>query len=67
MLAKETNVAFDDPDWIYEIKWDGYRAIAEINQDNIALYSRNGNSFVYTFPLVVSALRQIKKPAVFGG
>jgi len=30
MLAKETKEVFDDDDWLFEIKWDGYRAIAEI-------------------------------------
>ena len=29
MLAKETAEAFDDKGWLFEIKWDGYRAIAE--------------------------------------
>ncbi len=29
MLAKEAEKPFDDKDWIFEIKWDGYRAIAE--------------------------------------
>jgi bifunctional non-homologous end joining protein LigD len=29
MLAKDTDKPFSKHDWIYEIKWDGYRAIAE--------------------------------------
>jgi ATP-dependent DNA ligase len=29
MLAGRAEKAFDGPDWIFEIKWDGYRAIAE--------------------------------------
>ena len=33
MLAKETETPFDSKDWIYEIKWDGYRAIAEVDQE----------------------------------
>ncbi len=32
MLAKEVKDPFDDKGWLYEIKWDGYRAIAEINE-----------------------------------
>ena len=35
MLAKETNTPFDDKGWIFEIKWDGYRAISEIKKDKI--------------------------------
>ncbi|MGZ8224001.1 MAG: ATP-dependent DNA ligase [Methylobacter sp.] len=40
MPAKETESPFDDKDWIFEIKWDGYRAIAELNKANVKLYSR---------------------------
>jgi bifunctional non-homologous end joining protein LigD len=32
MLAKETEKPFDDKDWLFEIKWDGYRAVAEIRR-----------------------------------
>ena len=67
MLAKDTDKAFDDSNWIYEIKWDGYRAIAEVNGNNISLYSRNGNDFAQTYPLVVEALKKIKVPAVIDG
>ena len=56
MLAKETDNAFDSADWIYEIKWDGYRAVAEISPNEIKLYSRNGNDFVQNYPIVATAL-----------
>ncbi|MCW3086425.1 MAG: ATP-dependent ligase LigD phosphoesterase module / ATP-dependent ligase LigD polymerase [Bacteroidetes bacterium] len=67
MLAGETDRPFDDKGWIYEIKWDGYRAIAEINQDDVLLYSRNGNVFNSTYPLVVDALKEINIPAILDG
>ncbi len=67
MLAKETDASFDDKDWLFEIKWDGYRAIAEINNGNVELYSRNGNSFVDHYPLLVEALEKIKHKAVLDG
>ena len=35
MLAKETKGAFDDDEWLFEIKWDGYRAIAEIENGSV--------------------------------
>lgn len=44
MLATVNDEPFDDEEWIFEIKWDGYRAIAEIT-DHFKLYSRNGLSF----------------------
>jgi bifunctional non-homologous end joining protein LigD len=58
---------FDGPDWIFEIKWDGYRAIAEINSDGNRLYSRNGLTFDKAYPKVFTALRNIKKRAVIDG
>ncbi|HEX8677869.1 MAG TPA: hypothetical protein VF700_11645, partial [Segetibacter sp.] len=44
MLAKETDRPFSKEDWIFEIKWDGYRAIAEVNNKDVKLYSRKGIS-----------------------
>lgn len=67
MLAKETDQPFDDKDWIFEIKWDGYRAIAEIKKKEVLLYSRNGNSFNASYPLIVDALKKITTPAVLDG
>ena len=44
--AKEAENAFDDDNLIFEIKWDGYRAIAEdALQHDVKFYSRNGISF----------------------
>ncbi|MDB5231405.1 MAG: ligase [Chitinophagaceae bacterium] len=67
MLAKETTKAFDDEEWIFEIKWDGYRAVAEINKKEVRLYSRNGLSFNEYYPVVVSALKKIKSNMVLDG
>ncbi|MEO6539352.1 MAG: DNA ligase D [Ferruginibacter sp.] len=67
MLARETDEAFDDAAWLYEIKWDGYRAIAEISTDHVELYSRNGNSFKDRYPLLVDNLKKIRHEAVLDG
>lgn len=67
MLAKESAHAFDDENWLYEIKWDGYRAIAEVGTKNIALYSRNGNSFLNAYPNIIKGLRGLKQPAILDG
>ena len=67
MLAKETELPFDDKDWLFEIKWDGYRAISEINQGKVELYSRNGNSFNTSYPVVLHALEKMKTDLVLDG
>ncbi len=67
MLAKESDKPFSKEDWIYEIKWDGYRAIAEINNKDVKLYSRNGNSFLSTYPEVVEELSKMELNAVLDG
>ncbi|MEW6001300.1 MAG: DNA polymerase ligase N-terminal domain-containing protein, partial [Nitrospirota bacterium] len=41
MLATLVKEPFAHPDWIFEVKWDGYRAVAEISDGNVSLYSRN--------------------------
>lgn len=45
MLATLVNEPFDDPDWIYEVKWDGYRAVSYINDGSVDILSRNDKSF----------------------
>lgn len=42
---------FDDPDWLYEVKWDGYRAIGIINKGNVQLISRNNLPFDKFYPI----------------
>ena len=67
MLAKESTQSFSDKEWLYEIKWDGYRAIAELNNGEVKLYSRNGNSFVAAYPLIFEALQKLSINAVLDG
>lgn len=67
MLAKEAAVPFNSKDWVYEIKWDGYRAIAEVDDVNVRLYSRNGNSFNKSYPIIIDALAKLNINAVLDG
>jgi bifunctional non-homologous end joining protein LigD len=43
MLATSIDDPFDDPEWLFEIKWDGYRAVAFITKGKVRLVSRNQN------------------------
>jgi len=67
MLVKLHDAVFDDPNWIYEIKWDGYRAVAEVNKKDTKLYSRNGLSFATDYPTIFEELQKIKKNMVLDG
>ncbi len=50
MLATLIDKPFDDEDWLYEIKWDGYRAIAFIDGKSVRLVSRNQNDLTAAYP-----------------
>ena len=67
MLSSLINEPFDDKSWLFEIKWDGYRAIAEIEKGNVNLYSRNNISFNDKFTPIVKFLTQIDHDAVLDG
>ena len=67
MLATLIKEPFDHPDWIFEMKWDGYRAIAEIRDGDVSLYSRNRISFTQKFFPVTDALRKLGFDAVLDG
>ncbi|MDR0471515.1 MAG: non-homologous end-joining DNA ligase [Nitrososphaerota archaeon] len=49
MLAKALSTAFSDTHWLFEIKWDGFRAIAYV-ETPFSLKSRNGKELKNTFP-----------------
>ncbi len=67
MLATLIDEPFDDGNWIFEIKWDGYRAVAEIKDGEVDLYSRNNNSFNQKYKSIVSALNSIDKDMIIDG
>ncbi len=67
MLAGISKNPFDDKDWIFEIKWDGYRAITEIEKGEIKFYSRNGIDFSQRFPAIFQALKKIKHDVILDG
>jgi len=45
MPLLKRKVPFDDPDFIFELKYDGFRALAVIERGRAELLSRNGHSF----------------------
>ncbi len=65
MLATAIAHPFDDPNWLFEIKWDGYRAVAFIEDGNLRLVSRTQNDLMKQFnelsdlPKLIKAKRAI--------
>ena len=61
MLATPIDKAFDSKEWVFEIKWDGVRAILFLNKKNeakplIELSSRSGNSITHRYPEIIESL-----------
>lgn len=67
MLAKLSEKAFDDKDWIFEIKWDGYRAVADLSHDSPLFYSRNGISFLSKFDTIAADFDKQKYKMILDG
>jgi bifunctional non-homologous end joining protein LigD len=66
MKATLVDEPFDEAGWLFEVKWDGYRAIASINKDEVSLISRNNLPFEKYYP-INDALKSWKMTAVLDG
>jgi len=53
--------------WLYEIKFDGYRALGIKSNGSVTLWSRRNNSFKRQYPLIVEALAELSEDTVVDG
>lgn len=67
MLATLVSEPHDEPGWQYEIKWDGYRAVAYMNKGKVNILSRNNKSFNEKFYPIYNTLQQWTINAVVDG
>jgi bifunctional non-homologous end joining protein LigD len=67
MLATLVNEPFDNPDWSYEVKWDGYRTLAYIKDGAVELSSRNNKSFSEKYYPLVAAMSKWTIDVVLDG
>jgi bifunctional non-homologous end joining protein LigD len=68
MLAESVEKPFDGEDWLFEIKWDGYRAVAFIENESVRLVSRNQNDLTPRYPELKDLPQFIKaKNAILDG
>ncbi len=67
MTATLVDKPFDDDGWIYEVKWDGYRAVAFMSNGEVELKSRNDKSFNEKFYPIYDALKELGLDAILDG
>jgi bifunctional non-homologous end joining protein LigD len=67
MLATLADAPFDDKDWIFEDKYDGFRMVAKVEDGKVTLYSRNGKIVSQSYMEVAKALEGVKGDAVIDG
>ena len=68
MLATSIDKPFDGPDWLFEIKWDGYRAVAFIENGKVRLVSPNQNDLTPRYPELKDLPQFVKaKNAILDG
>jgi bifunctional non-homologous end joining protein LigD len=51
------------PDWLHEIKHDGYRLIVQREGERVRMFTRNGHDWSDRYPLIVEAARNLRTPA----
>jgi bifunctional non-homologous end joining protein LigD len=59
MLATAIETPFDDPRWLFEVKWDGYRSLCYVDGESIRFLSRNHLDLGDKFPDLVAARSEI--------
>lgn len=69
MLAKLTAEVKDNADWLYEMKFDGYRVLTKISDEgkDVQMISRNGNSFNKQFAPLAEELSKVKAEVILDG
>jgi bifunctional non-homologous end joining protein LigD len=67
MLATLVDSVFEEEGWIYEVKWDGYRALALSNKGIVELKSRNDKSFNDKFYPVTAAVADLGYDVILDG
>lgn len=67
MTAQLAEDAFTNPDWVFEPKLDGFRALALVGPDAVRLLSRNGNDITSQFPVLRQRLAALGGPCVLDG
>lgn len=57
-LCKLVKIPYESEEWLYEVKYDGYRILTYIEEGNVKLITRNGNDFTHRFKNIAFTLSQ---------
>lgn len=67
MLCTLIKEPFDDPDFLYEVKLDGYRIIAYVKKGKVKLSSRSGLDYTKNYPSIAEALSNFEQDVILDG
>jgi bifunctional non-homologous end joining protein LigD len=67
MLCTLVKEPANEPGYIYEVKWDGYRLISYVNKSKVSIKSRSGLDYTQKYPPLVKALKELKINVVLDG
>ena len=56
MYARAVQQLPEGKDWLYEVKFDGYRGLAGKDSPGVTLWSRRANRFTHQFPTISAAV-----------
>ena len=63
MLCLLTREPVNDPAYLFEIKWDGYRIISYVNNGTVRMDSRSALDYTKKYPPIVAALKALTLPS----
>jgi bifunctional non-homologous end joining protein LigD len=66
-LATLADEPFDNDEWLFEVKYDGYRALAQIDNGEVSIISRNGLSFNSKYGKIVETLEKVSHDVILDG
>ena len=67
MLATLVDEPFDDKEWVFETKWDGFRLVTEKCGETVTLWSRNGINVTTKYSVLLPALQKVDGSCVIDG
>jgi bifunctional non-homologous end joining protein LigD len=67
MLCTLTKEPIDNPDFIYEMKWDGYRIVSRVEKGTVTMHSRSALDYTSKYPLIAEALQSLGHDLMIDG